>query len=150
LFKAEYSKFTASFQNGTQIAPFWRGRHVERLPSGVSLRSCQVEGRTRRNLATRQFYCHSVGTVSPGDPIAFPQRCGLVGATKRFERVGGDAGAVFGPGVVGAESFVVYANRSFGDSDRFHWLICLNQQTRKSTVCGACDWMIDPAGLGVN
>jgi hypothetical protein len=53
------------------------------------------------------------------EPISLPQRLRLLGAAKRIERVGGDAGAVFGPGVVPSKSLLVGSESGLSKGERF-------------------------------
>ena len=52
-------------------------------------------------------YQGAFGLLRLRDPIPLPQRLRLLGAAKRVERVGSDAGAVLGPGVVPSKGLVV-------------------------------------------
>ena len=47
-----------------------------------------------------------------------PQRLRLLGAAKRVERIGGHAGAVLGPGVVGSETFHLCGERGLAQRER--------------------------------
>jgi hypothetical protein len=58
------------------------------------------------------------GSVSP----SLPQRLRLLCAARRVERVGGDAGAVLGPGVIPSKNLVVHGERGFAEGERFGWL----------------------------
>ena len=53
------------------------------------------------------------------EPKPLPQRLRLVRAAKGVERVGGDAGAVFSPGVVWAERLVVGDEGGLAESQSF-------------------------------
>ena len=53
------------------------------------------------------------------DPIPLPQRLRLLGAAKRVERVGSDAGAVLGPGVVQAKKLGVGSESGLAEGERF-------------------------------
>ena len=59
------------------------------------------------------------GLLSLREPILLPQRLRLLGAAKRIERVGSDAGAVLGPRVIASKNFVMGSESGFAMSERF-------------------------------
>jgi hypothetical protein len=66
-------------------------------------------------------------------PIFLSQRCGLLGAT---EGIGSNAGAVLGPGVVGAK------NRS---ADAEQWTPANSEKSKGMALC-ACHITSNPSG----
>ena len=49
--------------------------------------------------------------------IPLPQLLRLLCASKRVERIGGDAGAVFGPGVMASKKLFVGGERGFAEGE---------------------------------
>ena len=53
------------------------------------------------------------------DPVPLPQRLRLLCAAKRVERIGGDAGAVLGPGMIFTKNFAMRSEGIFAERQRF-------------------------------
>src|SRR5262245_49888601 len=95
----------------TRVAPngssFWL-----RIPEKVVHPDFKISAKARRCCLTlasrvRGQPDRGLGLLRLRDPIPLPQRLRLLGATKRVERVGGDAGAVLGPIVIPSKNLVV-------------------------------------------
>src|SRR5262245_13523829 len=64
------------------------------------------------------------------DPVACTHCLRLIRAAERTERIGGDAGGVFGPGVVRAVDALVRGERKLSEPKRFRGTVRHQQQAR--------------------
>src|SRR5262249_58778071 len=76
------------------------------------------------------------------EPISLPQHRRLLCAAKRVERVGGDAGAILGPGMVASENLVVSSESALAKSERFSRTTHEKQQAKQIGTCPIGIWMI--------
>src|SRR5215831_18478549 len=83
------------------------------------------------------------------DPIPLPQRLRLLRAAKRVERVGSDAGAVLGPGVVPSQHLVVSSQSGLAKSERFGRLADEKPQAGQIVACAIGEWMLRAKRLSV-
>ena len=82
------------------------------------------------------------GLPSLREPISLPQRRRLLGAAKRVERIGSDAGAILGRGVAPSKNLVVYSEGGFVKSERFGRLARHKEQESQIAARVIAVWML--------
>jgi hypothetical protein len=68
------------------------------------------------------------------EAVLFPQRLRPLGAAKCVERVGSDAGAFLGPGVIPSKSLVVGGESGLADGERFGRLAIREEKAGQSAA----------------
>src|SRR6266852_3870363 len=77
------------------------------------------------------------------EPIALPQRYGLLGAAKRVKRIDGDAGAVYCPWMIWSERFFMSGESSLGERESLGRFPRCEEQTGKVTPRPIGIWVIE-------
>src|SRR5262249_12946433 len=95
-----------------------------RFPEKVSTPDFKIPAKARRCCLTlasrvRGQPARGLGLVRLRDPIPLPQPLRLLCAAKRFERVGGHAGAVLGPRVVASRDHIEIGQRRLREGESY-------------------------------
>src|SRR5262249_36819586 len=118
-----------------------------RFPEKVSTPDFKIPAKARRCCLTlasrvRGQPARGLGLVRLRDPIPLPQRLRLLCAAKRVERVGSDAGAILGPGVIPSENLFVCGEGCFAESERFGRMAAYVEQKSQIAARVIGVWML--------